>query len=119
MIIGGVLATMVPRIFGSSKTAQDINLDNSDIAALEWAKSDLGKEARNNSGLVEWVLTEEGQFAKEFFVWNHALLSKQGKTRICQKDAERLGVALTIEGRPVVDSYCTLWIKPPKDRKAK
>ena len=85
--------------------------------ALEWAMSDIGSSARNNPELVEWATGSQGQYAKELMDWNQVLLTKQGGKLLCEKDAQKLGVVLKLEGREAKRGFCTLWVRSPRQRK--
>ncbi len=85
--------------------------------ALEWAMSDVGKSARKNPELVQWVTSSQGQYAKELMEWNQVLLTKQGGKLLCEKDAQKLGVVLRLEGRETKTGFCTLWVRSPERRK--
>jgi len=117
MIIGGILATAIPRLFGSGEPKAGVNLTNRDIAALEWANSELGEKARNNPSAVDWAVSKEGEYARQFMVWNHVLLTQQGKNKICEQDAKKFGITLTLDNQTVNQGYCTLWVLPPEKRK--
>lgn len=85
--------------------------------ALEWGMSEVGKSARQNSELVQWVTSSQGKYAKELMEWNQVLLTKQGGKLLCEKDAEKLGVVLRLEGREAKTGFCTLWVRSPEKRK--
>ena len=53
--------------------------------ALEWGMSDVGKSARKNPELIQWVTSSQGKYAKEFIDWNQVLLTKQGGKLLCEK----------------------------------
>lgn len=61
---------------------------------------------------LDWATSKEGKFAKQFMQWNQTLLSGK-EQRVCEREVERLGVTLVIEGREAIDGFCTLWVKPP------
>ena len=84
--------------------------------ALEWGMSDVGKSARKNPELIQWVTSSQGKYAKEFIDWNQVLLTKQGGKLLCEKDAEKLGVVLRLSGREAKTGFCTLWVRSPEKR---
>ena len=65
---------------------------------------------------LEWAMSDEGRFAKEFMKWNDSLLASSGGDRFCERDAESLPVALTIEGKEAINGFCALWVVPPGNR---
>lgn len=73
-------------------------LSNEDTALLNWAKSD------------------EGQLAKNLARWNSRGLTTKGKTLICEQEAANLDVTLTLEGKTVDSGWCALWIRPADKR---
>ena len=73
-------------------------LSNQDTALLHWAKSD------------------EGQLAHNLIKWNNRGLSKKGKTRICEQEAQNLDVTLKLEGQSVNQGWCVLWMLPAEER---
>jgi hypothetical protein len=64
---------------------------------------------------LDWALSKEGQYAREFMKWNQTLLGGKNQ-RVCESEVSRLGVTLTLEGREAVDGFCTLWVEPPENR---
>ena len=94
----------------------------SEAIALEWSKSEVGQFAQSNPELVNWARSSEGKYAKKLMEWNRTLLAREKgqiafkKKRLCQKDTEKLGVVLSLEGRVVKNGFCTLWIVPPEQR---
>jgi len=64
---------------------------------------------------LNWALSKEGQFARQFMRWNQTLLSGK-EQRVCAEEVSRLGVTLTLEGREAATGFCTLWVEPPERR---
>ena len=85
--------------------------------ALEWGMSDVGRSARENPELVQWATGPGGQYAKELMEWNQVLLHKQGGLFLCERDAQKLGVVLRLEGRETKRGFCTLWVRSPSERR--
>ncbi len=95
---------------------QPRRLTVNEAIALEYGKSEAGKFARNNPELIAWVKSSEGKYARNLMQWNQALLSGS-KQKLCQKDAEKLGVILQLEGKVVKNGFCLLWVVPPEQIK--
>lgn len=85
--------------------------------ALSWAMSDVGKSAQKHPDLVQWATSQQGQYARELMQWNQVLLSKRGSKFLCEKDAEKLGLTLRLEGRETKSGFCTLWVRSPRERR--
>ena len=119
--VGTVLGLAIPQIWKipqpelDPQGARQLTLE--EAKALEWAMSDVGKSARENPELVQWVTSSQGQYAKELMEWNQVLLTKQGGKLLCEKDAQKLGVVLRLEGRETKTGFCTLWVRSPERRK--
>ncbi len=64
---------------------------------------------------LDWALSKEGQYARQFMKWNQTLLGGKNR-RVCSSEVSRLGVTLTLEGREAVNGFCTLWVEPPENR---
>ena len=58
---------------------------------------------------LDWALSKEGQYARQFMKWNQTLLGGKDR-RVCSSEVSRLGVTLTLEGREAVNGFCTLWV---------
>lgn len=85
--------------------------------AMTWGMSELGKKARGNPEQLKWALSAQGRYARQFMAWNELLLSERGNKRLCEQDAQRLGVTLTLDGRVAKGGFCTLWTQPPNQRR--
>jgi hypothetical protein len=83
--------------------------------AMNWGLSEAGRFARSHPELIQWARSHEGKYARQFMQWNQTLLSG-GRKRVCEKDVERLGVTLTLEGRVAKSGFCTLWTRSPESR---
>lgn len=62
---------------------------------------------------LQWAESKEGKFAQNLMRWNRGYLDN----RECEKDVKRLNVKLLLNGRPVKEGFCTIWIIPPEQRK--
>lgn len=62
---------------------------------------------------LQWAESKEGKFAQNLMRWNRGYLDN----RECEKDVKRLNVKLLLDGRPVKEGFCTIWIIPPEQRK--
>ncbi|AFZ38079.1 hypothetical protein Sta7437_4621 (plasmid) [Stanieria cyanosphaera PCC 7437] len=119
--LGTALGLAIPHIWKTSspeldpKGARQLTLE--EAKALEWAMSDVGKSARNNPELVQWATSTQGQYARELMGWNQVLLTKRGGKFLCEKDAQKLGVVLRLEGRETKTGFCTLWVRFPSERR--
>lgn len=87
-----------------------------EAVALEWGLSKDGKFALKNADTIRWAMSSEGKYARQFMSWNQALLSLKGGKRLCETEVNRLGVTLTVEGKPAQKGFCTLWIRSPQER---
>ena len=118
VLLGVGFGLLIPQVWKAELDpigARQLTLEQA--KALEWAMSDIGKSARNNPELVEWGTSSQGQYAKELMEWNQVLLTKQGGKLLCEKDAQKLGVVLRLEGREAKRGFCTLWVRSPEKRK--
>ena len=119
--LGMALGLVIPHIWQTPapeldpKGARQLTLE--EAKALEWAMSDAGKSARNNPSLVQWATSTQGQYARELMGWNQVLLTKQGSKFLCERDAQKLGVVLRLEGRETKTGFCTLWVRSPSERR--
>ncbi len=119
--LGTALGLAIPHIWQTPppeldpKGARQLTLE--EAKALEWAMSDVGKSARNNPSLVQWATSTQGQYARELMGWNQVLLTKRGGKFLCEKDAQKLGVVLRLEGRETKTGFCTLWVRSPSERR--
>ncbi len=119
--LGTALGLVIPHIWQTPppeldpKGARQLTLE--EAKALEWAMSDVGKSARNNPSLVQWATSTQGQYARELMGWNQVLLTKQGSKFLCERDAQKLGVVLRLEGRETKTGFCTLWVRSPSERR--
>jgi hypothetical protein len=87
-----------------------------DASALEWGLSPEGQFAQKNADTVRWAMSNEGKYARQFMSWNEALLSEKNGKKLCETEVNRLGVTLTIEGKPAKGGFCTLWTRSPRER---
>ncbi len=119
--VGVVLGLAIPLFYKppspelDPKGARQLTLE--EAKALEWAMSDVGRSARENPELVQWATGPGGQYAKELMEWNQVLLHKQGGLFLCERDAQKLGVVLRLEGRETKRGFCTLWVRSPSERR--
>jgi hypothetical protein len=65
---------------------------------------------------LQWVTSEEGQFAQDLMKWNTDLLTPSGGKLPCETEAAQLGVTLEVEGRKAKSGFCTLWVAPVTQR---
>lgn len=68
---------------------------------------------------LQWAMSKEGKFAKDLLTWNQYQFSRNGGQLQCVRDAQALNVTLRVEGRDATDGFCTVWVKPPQDRRFK
>lgn len=87
-----------------------------EAAALEWGLSNEGQFAQKNADTIRWAMSNEGKYARQFMSWNQALLSEKNGKKLCETEVNRLGVTLTVEGKPSKGGFCTLWIRSPQER---
>jgi hypothetical protein len=87
-----------------------------EAVALEWGLSKEGQFARKNADTIQWAMSNEGKYARQFMSWNQALLSLKGGKMLCEVEVNRLGVTLTVEGKPATGGFCTLWTRSPQER---
>ena len=119
--VGVVLGLAIPLFYKppspelDPKGARQLTLE--EAKALEWARSDVGKSARENPELIKWATSPGGQYAKELMEWNQVLLNKRGGSFLCEQDAKKLGVVLRLEGRETKKGFCTLWVRSPSERR--
>ncbi len=119
--LGTALGLAIPHIWKSPppeldpKGARQLTLE--EAKALEWAMSEVGMSARKNPELVQWANSTQGQYAFELMGWNQVLLTKRGGKLLCEKDAQKLGVVLRLEGRETKTGFCTLWVRSPSERR--
>ena len=64
------------------------------------------------AALLDWAQSPEGQQARELMRWNSGLLDD----RSCEREVERLGVTLELQGRSARSGFCILWVVPPEQR---
>jgi hypothetical protein len=118
MGIGVVVGLAIPKFISPPKLdptgIRQLTLD--EAKALDWGLSEGGRFARENPELIQWAKSKEGKYAREFMQWNQTLLSGNSK-RVCERQVEALGITLQLEGREAKNGFCTLWIKPPHERK--
>ncbi|MBD1927164.1 hypothetical protein H6F74_13045 [Trichocoleus sp. FACHB-90] len=88
----GMGATIPPYLQGGY--VKETKLTADEVDALRWAKS------------------SEGKFARNLMRWNSEYLDNLE----CVKDVKRLNVVLQLGSKPATDGFCTLWVKPPKER---
>jgi len=118
ILLGIGFGLLIPRLWKAELDpmgARQLTLEQA--KALEWAMSDVGQAARQNPELIQWITSSQGKYAKDFINWNQVLLTKQGSKFLCEKDAEKLGVVLRLEGREAKTGFCTLWVRSPEKRK--
>ena len=119
--LGTALGLAIPQIWKppqpelDPKGARQLTLE--EAKALEWAMSDVGKSAREQPELVQWATSTQGQYARGLMGWNQVLLTKRGGKFLCERDAQKLGVVLRLEGRETKTGFCTLWVRSPRERK--
>ena len=119
--LGTALGLAIPHIWKRQppeldpKGARQLTLE--EAKALEWAMSEVGISARNNPSLVQWATSTQGQYASELMGWNQVLLTKRGGKFLCERDAQKLGVVLRLEGRETKTGFCTLWVRSPSERR--
>ena len=65
---------------------------------------------------LNWEMSEQGQYARQLMEWNQTLLSKRGRSRLCEQEVKQLGITLELEGRRARSGYCLLWTKPLAQR---
>ena len=65
------------------------------------------------AALLNWAQSPEGQQARELMRWNSELLDD----RSCEREVERLGVTLELQGKLARSGCCTLWVVPPEERR--
>ncbi|MGA9379288.1 MAG: DUF6753 family protein [Phormidium sp.] len=87
-----------------------------EAAALEWGLSNEGQFAQKNADTIRWAMSNEGKYARQFMSWNQALLSEKNGKKLCETEVNRLGVTLTVEGKPSKGGFCTLWTRSPQER---
>ncbi len=87
-----------------------------EASALNWGLSPEGQFAQKNADTVRWAMSNEGKYARQFMSWNEALLSEKNGKKLCETEVSRLGVTLTIEGKPALGGFCTLWTRSPRER---
>lgn len=120
IFIGDFIAnTNKPEV--SSTSPRELTVD--EIVALEWGTSEAGVWARKNPDLVNWAKSNEGKYARNLTSWNQTLLSGHkdnwfdfNKKKRCQKDVEKMGIVLSLEGRITRTGFCLLWVSPPDKR---
>ena len=69
-----------------------------------------------NAEAIKWAMSSDGKYAQQFMSWNQALLSEKNVKMLCEREVNRLGVTLTVEGKAATDGFCTLWTRNPKER---
>lgn len=67
---------------------------------------------REELNLLEWAKSEEGQFARQIFLWNADLGDLS-----CQNKVKDLGVTIQIGTAKAISGYCWIWTVEPKQRK--
>jgi hypothetical protein len=67
----------------------------------------------NELEAMKWAMSREGKFARNLINWNRGYLDN-GE---CVKDAQKLGVVLSQYNRKGKSGFCTVWVKPPHERK--
>jgi hypothetical protein len=88
------------------------------LAVPPWLQGGLDPTGKRQLTLeqaetLRWALSSEGKFARKLMQWNSGQLTN----KYCTKEVGRLGVTLTVEGRPATYGFCTIWIEPPENRK--
>ncbi|MEG4272678.1 MULTISPECIES: DUF6753 family protein [unclassified Microcoleus] len=118
MAIGAFIGLALPRFIPppelDPKGPRQLTLEQA--VALEWGLSKEGQFARKNADTIQWATSNEGKYARQFMSWNQALLSEKGGKKLCETEINRLGVTLTVEGKPAQKGFCTLWIRSPQER---
>ncbi len=64
---------------------------------------------------MKWGLSKEGKFAKNLINWNRDYLDN-GQ---CLKDAQKLDLSFSENGKVAKSGYCVVWAAPPNKRKFK
>jgi DNA-binding transcriptional MerR regulator len=64
-----------------------------------------------DAAVLDWANSKDGQLARSLFEWNRDYL------KVCEKDAQKLGVKLTFGQKKTISGFCVLWIRPPEQRK--
>lgn len=68
---------------------------------------------QENVELLKWATSREGKLAQNLLKWNNHKLSQME----CLEDVKRLGVALTVDGKPATYGFCTIWVVSPEKRR--
>jgi hypothetical protein len=108
-----VLPRFIPPPELDPKGPRQLTLEQA--VALEWGLSKEGQFARLNADTIQWATSNEGKYARQFMSWNQALLSEKGGKKLCETESDRLGVTLTVEGKPAQKGFCTLWMRAPQE----
>ncbi|MFB2836599.1 DUF6753 family protein [Floridanema evergladense] len=116
--IGVVMGLAIPRFTPSPELDPTglRQLTLKEAAALEWGLSNEGQFAQKNADTIRWAMSNEGKYARQFMSWNQALLSEKNGKKLCETEVNRLGVTLTVEGKPSKGGFCTLWTRSPQER---